>query len=165
MEEIWKEVEGFEGLYWVSNLARVKNSKGLIMKQSIRGTGNYLRVGLSKEGKQMTINVHLLVAKAFVPNDNPEIKTIVNHIVPVSEGGTNEANNLEWTTYKENTQHALKRGNMRTKEVQQFDKQGNFIAEYFGAREAERQTGIRHISEVCNGKRATAGGFVWKYKN
>lgn len=55
----------------------------------------------------------------------------------------------------------------RSKSVCQYDKQGNFIAEYYGASEAARQTGIcnSRISGCCRGERKTAGRFIWKYKN
>lgn len=50
--------------------------------------------------------------------------------------------------------------------VLQYDKQGNFIAEYYGAKEAERQTGIdfSNITKCCRGKYKSAGGYIWKYK-
>lgn len=51
-----------------------------------------------------------------------------------------------------------------SKKVIQYTKNMEFIAEYFGVREAERQTGISHISCCCNGSRKTAGGFVWRWK-
>lgn len=166
--EIWKEIEGYEGIYWISNLARVKNKHKKILKQSKRNSSKvhgYLRVTLYRDGRPKTINVHLLVARAFVFNDNPVEKKVVNHIIPFSEGGSNLPQNLEWVTYKENTQHALRRGNMRTKEVAQLDKDGNTIEIFLGVREAGRRTGINqaHISSVANKKRKTAGGFYWKY--
>ena len=49
--------------------------------------------------------------------------------------------------------------------VLQYDLNGNFIAEYFGCREAVRQTGIMHITDVCKGYRKSAGGYLWKWKD
>lgn len=50
------------------------------------------------------------------------------------------------------------------KPVLQYDKNGNFIAEYYSAKEAERQTGITRIDLCCRGGLKTAGGYKWKYK-
>lgn len=85
MEEIWEDIEGYEGLYQVSNLGRVKSLdrvsidcdgrphpiKGRIMKQSIGGgNGFYWTIGLSKYNVKTTFLVHILVAKAFISNPN-----------------------------------------------------------------------------------------------
>ena len=83
MEEIWKDIKGYEGLYQVSNLGRIK-SKRKILKPI---KGEYLKVGLSKNGVQKTLYVHRLVAEAFVKNNNEF--THVNHI------DENKYNNVE----------------------------------------------------------------------
>lgn len=62
------------------------------------------------------------------------------------------------------TREKLKKGTT-CKPVQQFSLTGELIAEYFSTKEAERQTGIRHVYRACNGTRKTSGGYVWKYKN
>ena len=118
MEEIWKDIEGYEGLYQVSNLGRVKslnrdhqaNSRwGKTMKRVIKEkllkedkTGRYLRVSLSKNGIKQRFSINRLVAQAFIPNIKN--KPQVNH----KDGNrdNNQVENLEWCTAKENMQHA-----------------------------------------------------------
>ena len=107
MKEIWKDVIGYEGLYQVSNLGRVKSLDrfcidgrkryGQIMKQVITN-GGYFAVGLRKGKGQKRYLVHRLVAEAFIPNtDN---KPCVDHINTIRTD--NRVCNLRWCTYKEN---------------------------------------------------------------
>ncbi|MCT3083919.1 endonuclease [Lactococcus lactis] len=107
-KEEWKDVVGYEGLYKVSNLGRVKSFHGdtpIILKQRLDGSvGNYLMIGLSKDGKQKKIKVHRLVAKAFVINSDN--KPEVNHID--ENKLNNRADNLEWVTHYENCIHGTR---------------------------------------------------------
>lgn len=114
-KEFWNDVVGYEGLYQISNLGRVKASartfadkngrvsrlKEKILKQSISNTGYYY-VSLRKDNAAITTNVHRLIAEAFIPN--PEKKRCVNHID--GDKTNNAIQNLEWVTHKENMQHA-----------------------------------------------------------
>ena len=103
-QEIWKDIVGYEGLYQVSNLGRVKSLKKykpLIMKQNLDNTGYYM-VGIRKDNKQTRYLVHRLVAQAFVLNNNN--KPHVNHINGVKTD--NRSINLEWVTHSENVKHA-----------------------------------------------------------
>ena len=100
--EMWAAVEeaGFEGLYEVSSFGRIRKVKnGRMMKQYSNGNG-YLKVDFSKGGKRSKLYVHRLVAKAFVPNSNPKLYNVCNHLDenPLN----NHANNLEWTTMTAN---------------------------------------------------------------
>lgn len=107
-EEKWRDVEGYEGLYQISNFGRVKSFHYGIekfLKSRISNTG-YSVAGLSKHGSLKEIGVHILVARAFV--ENPENKPFVNHID--GNKSNNHADNLEWTTNKENIRHAWKLG-------------------------------------------------------
>ena len=107
--EEWRAIEGYEGLYEVSNLGRVRSLdrtiddrryKGRILKgcESLDG---YLKIGLHKDGTIKTTKVHRLVALAFVPN--PDSKETVNHINENKHD--NRACNLEWLTIQENLAH------------------------------------------------------------
>jgi len=116
--EKWKDIKGFEGMYQVSNLARVKsverlrsNGSGMqLQPEKIKDIqthiNGYKYVNLSKCGKNYTHRIHRLVATAFIPNT--ENKTDVNHID--TDKSNNLPHNLEWSTKKENTQHLLKSG-------------------------------------------------------
>ena len=113
MEEIWKDIEGYEGLYQVSSVGIVKSLKRLvnskhssrtvneiILKQSLNKWG-YYAVGLHKYGKVNIFRVHRLVAVAFI--HNTESKPCINHINAIKTD--NRAENLEWCTIRENTSH------------------------------------------------------------
>ncbi len=123
--EIWKAIPGFEGLYQVSNLGNVKNSReysphtdskrtmfGKLLNQRLNNAG-YCRVRLSKNDGGKDFFVHRLVALAFVKQ--PEGKNVVNHIDGCKT--SNHASNLEWVTHSENNYHASNKGlvNHRTK--------------------------------------------------
>ena len=113
-EEVWKDIEGFEGIYQVSNFGRVKSLdreitnlvgrtysvKGVVLRQTLRN--GYQRVILSLDGKATHVSVHRLVALAFV--DNPENKEYVHHID--SDKMNNHMDNLEWATPLENSRDA-----------------------------------------------------------
>ena len=104
--EIWKDIEGYKGLYRVSNLGRVKkyykNGKTLILKEGT-DTRGYKRVFLYKNNVGRAYNIHRLVAMAFIPN--PENKPCVDHIN--TNKSDNTVNNLRWATYKENSNNAM----------------------------------------------------------
>jgi hypothetical protein len=107
MQEEWKDIEGFEGTYQISDNGRVRSfcgGKPHIMKQKTHK--GYALVGLSKNGKQYLKQVHRLVALAFI--DNPENKREVNH--KDADKTNNTALNLEWVTPMENTIHAMQLG-------------------------------------------------------
>lgn len=115
MEEVWKEIEGYEGIYKVSNLGRVKslerfiNDKGGLHKikpkfltLSKRKDG-YVAVRLSKNGVYKSVKVHRLVASAFIPN--PDNKPQIDHIDTNRENNCVE--NLRWVTPSENCRNPL----------------------------------------------------------
>ncbi len=117
-DEIWKDIEGFEGIYLVSNMGRVKrimhrkNPTNTIMKTTLNG-GGYHRLSLTVNGKGHDRILSRLVAIAFIPN--PENKPEVNHIGLDKNGrpgnkNDNRAISLEWNTSKENINHAWDNG-------------------------------------------------------
>lgn len=102
--ENWKDIHGYENLYQVSDLGRVKSVKrNKILKNSKSSCGYYV-IELYCNGKNKMFRINRLVAQAFIPN--PENKTFVNHI----DGNklNNHVDNLEWCTAKENMIHASK---------------------------------------------------------
>lgn len=189
MQEVWKDIIGYEGLYQVSNLGRVKslqrvvkrtNGRPYTAKEKILGQfysgrdKDYLKSYLSKNGKKKSYQIHRLVAIAFIPN--VQNKPQVNHI----DGNKSNNNilNLEWCTNSENQIHAYRMGlnhvkslkgylNPCSKEVIKCDLDGNEIECFGSMKEAERMTGIHYtnISACCKGKTKTAGGFKWIYKH
>lgn len=116
--EIWKDIQGYEGLYQVSNLGRVK-SLGRFIESRLKGvdkvwkaerilktckrTNGYIGVGLRKNGKGKNFNIHRLVAIAFIPN--PDNLPQIDHIN--ADKTNNNVNNLRWVTAKENVRNPL----------------------------------------------------------
>lgn len=176
MDEIWKDIEGYEGRYQISNYGRVKSFVRTERLLNPRNRGNgYPSVHLSKDGEAKEYFVHRLVAEAFLPN--PNNYPIVNHID--SNKANSNVNNLEWTTEKGNMQHASKQGNMRyhpqnlakaqaSKRIPVVakDKFGN---EYYfeSQREAAKELKISsgHIAAACRKEYGykTAGGYEFRY--
>ena len=178
MAETWKDVAGYEGLYQVSNLGRVRSllhGKIWILK-SLGNRRGYLRVERNRNGTRKDIYVHRLVAEAFIPN--PLNLPQVNH--KDEDKTNNSVDNLEWCTAKYNlnygTCQARKSAKLkgrrrlvnwsRAKVVLQYDKSGNFVREWPSTIEVQRQTGFAqpHISDCCRGKRKSAYGYIWRFK-
>ncbi len=154
--EIWRDIKGFEGLYQVSNLGRVKSlSNNKSRKEKIRSfktdADGYLRVDLWKNGLSITKQVQSLVAEAFIPN--PENKPEVHHI----DGDTqnNQVSNLMWVTREEH------RAIDRAKKVLCVET-GKV---YESIIEAARHIGAcpSSITLACSGKQKTAKGYHWQY--
>lgn len=122
MQEIWKDVEGYEGLYQVSNLGNIKslnryvnsvvgkNGKKIINGKIIKTTNRngYKIVGLSKFNKRKSLAVHRLVCEAFIRKIKSE--EVVNHID--YDKTNNNLKNLEIVTQLQNVTHSIK--NMKT---------------------------------------------------
>ena len=175
MEE-WKAIKGYEGIYEVSNLGRVRSNNGEITPQP-NSTG-YLRVKLSKNGEKRRFLVHRLVADAFVTNPNPEVNNVVNHLD--CDIHNNSAENLEWTTRSGNLLHASKNGRMdRTPEWKaNVRKARERIGTHIIGTNISDGTTVYFVSlndclkkgftpscvcKCCKGKRKTHKGYAWKY--
>lgn len=177
--EIWKDIEGYEGIYQVSNFGRVKSlereysttrkgtycivhRKERIMKPQVWKHRNKIQLR-NADGEIKTYRVATLVANAFVPN--PENKPEIDHIIPVYMGGTDAADNLRWVTGEENRQNPLSCAINSARPVLQYDMEGNFIKKWDSAAQAGKELNIyrQHICAVCRGRKNRAGWFVWKY--
>lgn len=168
MKEEWRPIKGYEGLYEVSNMGRVKSlhaSQEIILKQA-ECTNGYMEVKLSKDGTKNMKLVHRLVAIAFIKN--PNNYECVNH----KDGNkkNNTVGNLEWCTVKENTHHAIKTGltnlTVAPKPVMVY-KDGKLVGVFRPIRKcAEKLNCDRgNISGVIHGKFKTHHGFTFKLVN
>ena len=166
-KEIWKDIEGYEGLYQVSDSGRVKSlnykstGKKVCLKQQKNNKG-YLLVSLYKDGERKFYLVHRLVAQAFVPN--LEGYQVVNH---KDENPLNNcANNLEWCTQKYNCNYGARNEKAsKSNGTPVICVETNTI--YLSARDAQRKTGI-FATNICDcirhkKRHYTAGGFHWKF--
>lgn len=178
MEEIWKDVCGFEGRYKVSNFGNVLSMRygghDLIKKMtpSVHHTG-YTVVCFRVGKKKITKLVHVLVATAFI--DNPDSKRFVNH----KDGNkqNNRVDNLEWVTSLENIRHAINTGlrdphniprkygkeHYSSKPVLQYDCDGNFVKMWDCQSDAARAFGVSPgaISACIDNPSHTYRGFMW----
>lgn len=138
--EIWKDIEGYEGLYQISNFGNVRNNENHILKQGTYSNG-YKFVALRPIKNQKHWSVHRLVASAFIPNT--ENKPCFNH--KDGKRDNNHIENLEWCTHSENIYHSRTKGkakfcyiekpveikNISTGEIMYF-KNTKLLCEFFG---------------------------------
>ena len=166
MNEIWKNIDGFENLYQVSSLGRVKSlkyNKERILKPGNNGKG-YLWVQLWREGKVTQCYIHRLVAQTFI--ENPDNLPQVNHI---NEDKTdNRVNNLEWCSIVYNLNYGTHNERIATalsKPIYSVNKTTNEITYYQSISDAERVANIAHqnICSCLKGKLKSAGGRYWYY--
>ena len=171
MDEEWRDIEGYEGLYQVSNEGRVKSvRRNLILKPRDNNRG-YLMVDLYNEGRMKHGQIHRLVANAFI--ENPNNLPQVNH---KDEDKTNNmVENLEWcdasynNNYGSRNQRAsnTQRNNLkRSKTVYQYSHDGELVNVYPSARECGRQGfNQAHVSNCCNGGYFSKQSGKWVNSN
>lgn len=191
MQEVWKDIDGYDGNYQISDLGRVRSVKHrinnyvrggskdddyMILSPCINHKTGYVQIVLRKNYKQKLFLIHRLVAQHFIPN--PENKKTVNHINGIKTD--NRSNNLEWATHKENIKHSFNnnlqpkywigkfgKDHSTSKKILQYNINGHLIKEWDCISDAARTLGINSscITHCAKGHSNTAAGFVWKYKN
>jgi len=171
IKEVWSDIDGYEGLYQISNYGRVKslkrktyrenryghtflNHNEKILKNNTRKDG-YVNTTLYKDGKAKSYAIHRLVAQHFVinPNNYKEI----NH---KDENKTNNfAGNLEWCTRTYNNRYS------KSKKVNQYDLKGNYIKTWDSIKEAAEANNaiLGNISNCCKEKAKKTAGYIWRY--
>ena len=185
MQEIWKDIKNYEGLYQVSNLGNVRSlnrirkngkkenqfylQKGKILKPAVQSIG-YKFVVLCKNGESKGYRVHRLVAETFI--ENPNNYNCINH---KDENRLNNCvDNLEWCTIAYNNTYGTKQGRhseaMKKKvgrKINQYDLEGNFIKQWESIIDAEKCLNKKRASTpiymCCKHKKSTAYGYRWSY--
>jgi len=178
MNEIWKDIKGYEGLYQISNTGKVKsleryvNSKStgkLFIKEKIRKTttttAGYEYTVLANNGKNKTLLIHRLVAEAFIPN--PSNLKCVNHID--ENKSNNNVENLEWCDYSYNNTykdiHLRRQQTNNIRKIIQYDLDMREIKRWNSIIEASNyyNTSSSNIINCCKGERNHCCGFKWRY--
>lgn len=173
MKEIWKDIKGYEGLYQVSNLGRVKAlekkcingrvNKEKVLKSNEDNMG-YKYIGLTKNLIRKYYKVHRLVALTFIPN--PNNYPCVNH---KDENKVNNiVDNLEWCTHRYNANYGTSKERSiekQMKKVFQYNKNGELI-KIFSSTKAVIEDGFKQssVSQCCNGKILTHKNYIWSYE-
>lgn len=179
MQEQWRDIEGYENKYQVSNLGRVKSlnynrtNREKILKLYKNRYG-YLYVILYKNGKAKTYTVHRLVVITFMGTPIDEDYCQINHID--EDKTNNKLENLQYCTIKYNCNYGTRNEKRRkvltnyykfSKPVIGINIINGYIVEFPSINEAERVMHVSHshISECCKGKLKTTGNYKWFYAN
>lgn len=181
--EVWKDINGYEGLYQVSNFGRVKSLDRVVhcsknkkckpynvsVKEKIMrccfDNDGYIHTTLSNSGIHNRVLIHRLVALSFL--ENPNEYPVVNH--KDENPSNNHVDNLEWCTYTYNNQYSNiyeKAYRVTRKPVYQFSLDGKFIREFASTKEASRAIGgsAADISSCCHGRTNSMYGYYWRFK-
>ena len=170
MEEVYKDMVGYEALYQVSNIGNVKSlnyNKVKYMEKLLKqqkGCNGYKTVILCKNKTSKRFYIHRLVANAFLPN--PQNLPCINH---KDECRTNNVvTNLEWCSYKYNLEYnngRKRRAESRSKQVYQYTKDGELIAVWKSTSECGRNGyNFGHVASCCRGEIKSHKGYIWSYK-
>lgn len=171
----WKRIENY--LYEINKFGQIKSLKRNIILKQRTNTHGYKIVNLyCGEGRYKTMQVHRLIGIAFI--SNPLNKPCINHIN--GKKTDNRVENIEWCTYSENSQHSYDKlgrvgvwtglfgkNHHRSKKVNQYDLNNNFIKTWDCMMDVERELGLAcgNLTKVCKKEKwhKTLGGFKWKY--
>lgn len=165
MQEVWKDVKGYEGLYKISNFGKVKsiaNNKYL----KVNTTGEYAYVGLYKNKRKINKKIHRLVAENFI--DNPNGYLYVNH--KDENKWNNSVNNLEWCTQKYNCNYKNRNKKMSESKCKfkiiQLDLNGKILKIWKNKLELKNNTNYdtHFIGRCCRNECKTAYGYKWEYE-
>lgn len=183
--EEWREVSRNNNNYQVSNYGRLKRVKSDDVKNQFKNThvlrghvnkNGYTEFSIIIDGCEKHALVHILVAKAFIPN--PNNYPFVLHKKAVLNGGTNSVDNLYWGTQKDNMQdrknenkytvsekHKKVTSELFSKPIKQYTLDGKFIQTWDSAIKASLALDVSYdgIGKCCRGIRKQAGGFMWQY--
>lgn len=161
--EIWKDIKGYEGLYQVSNMGRIKSSHN--RKSFIKGRliqKGYLQVALCSKNKREYKLIHRLVAEAFI--ENPSNLPQVNH---KNEDKTlNIVENLEWCSNEYNHNYGTRNirvGIANSKKIDQIDIITGQVIKTWNSSVECFNNGFHHVSDVVNGKRKQDKGYIFKH--
>lgn len=170
MQEVWKDIKGYEGLYQVSNFGNVQRQYKTKPNRKLKFSkdkNGYLRVGLCRDNFRKSFFVHRLVAIAFI--ENSYNYPVVNHKDENTEN--NNVENLEWCSVQYNTRYNnahLKRAKKLWKPILQISLDGQIIKEWKSRSEIVKTLGYSggNISACCLKfpHKISAYGFMWKYK-
>lgn len=178
MEEIWKDVKEYEGLYQISNIGRIKALDKSVknrysykfmpskLLKPYKNKLGYCYVCLYKNKKRKRYYIHRLVAENFIDNEN-KLKEI-NH--KDENPSNNCVDNLEWCDRRYNCNygnHNKKISKSKSKRIIQYDKDMNLIKIWTGINYASRETGysISCIWRSCQGKTKKHRKYIWRYYN
>lgn len=163
----WKEIQGYNGRYFISSKGQIKNKYGKILKPWIRN--GYYTIGLMINKKRTNYYIHRLVAEYFLSNPDKQ-RNFVNHLD--GDKLNNNVSNLEWCTRQENAQHAYETGLLvpTVENLVRFDRKPVIRIEdgqwFSGVTEAANQMGVCEaaMSKCLNkGLSATCCGYHWKF--
>lgn len=175
MNEIWKDIPEFEGIYQVSNMGRIKSLlrksySGRMLKERLLSptpdTKGYVRVTLHKNKKAFHKSVHRIVAEVFIDGD---ISLQVNHIDGIKTN--NVYTNLEWCTNKENSDHAYNTG-LKNKEIlnkafkiRSIKLDTEQEQNHYSINQAAKDLNLypSNILNVLKGKFKQSGGYMFEY--
>jgi|AntAceMinimDraft_11_1070367.scaffolds.fasta_scaffold01765_2 hypothetical protein len=143
------------------NLGRTRTLNRVRRKTSTRKDG-YVIISLRKDNKYFTEYLHRLMAETFLEVEAG--KNYVNH--KDGNKSNNHISNLEYCTRSFNMLHAYSIGLLPTRRIEQLNKQGTVLKIWRSMKEAEQELKIHNsnITSVCKGRRITAGGFKWRFK-